>query len=58
MVDRIVTLKLSLAMGARDGMVQSKGSLGCKTLGNLWLNKGNGKSGERWYHLLKTLLWK
>ena len=56
MVDRIVTFKLSLATGARDRMVQLKGSFGCKTFGNLWLDKGKGKRRERWYHLLKTLL--
>ena len=33
MVDRIVTFKLSLAKGARDRMVQSKGLLGCKAFG-------------------------
>ena len=52
MVDRIVTFKLSLATGARDRMVQSKGLLRCKAFGNLWLDKGKGKSGEHWYHLL------
>ena len=39
-------------------MVRLKGSFGCKTFGNLWLDKGKGKRGEWWSTVGYTIHYK